>query len=152
MVKCIIILHNSNNWVPPFHTNPVVHGSNPPIFLILESHRSRGPGHWPRVEWNTPPLNPANGCCWLVYLDGGFHKWAYPQNIHSFVGCSLMNHPALGVPPFMETARWPSRIAGQQWISRISQDDFTSCREVSPLLQVRFPRVRCWFADSWVWN
>lgn len=37
---------------------------------------------------------------------GGFLKWSYPQIIHFFLDFhrfSMVNHPAVGVPPFMET-------------------------------------------------
>ena len=34
---------------------------------------------------------------------GGVLKWLYPQVIHFRFGFSLINHPAIGDPPFMET-------------------------------------------------
>ena len=38
---------------------------------------------------------------------GGFLKWGYPQIIHFnriLIRLSIINHPAIGVPPFMETS------------------------------------------------
>ena len=29
-----------------------------------------------------------------------------PPKSSMFIGCSLINHPAIGVPPFMETTIW----------------------------------------------
>ena len=34
---------------------------------------------------------------------GGFLKWGYPQIIHFNVIFHEINHPAIGVPPFVET-------------------------------------------------
>jgi len=32
---------------------------------------------------------------------GGFLKWGYPQIIHCCLGLSILNHPAIGVPPWL---------------------------------------------------
>ena len=37
------------------------------------------------------------------FSNGGFLKWGYPQIIHFCLGFSMINHPAIGVTPFMET-------------------------------------------------
>ena len=34
----------------------------------------------------------------------GFLKSWYPQNIYMLIGFSIINHPAIGVPPYMETS------------------------------------------------
>ena len=45
-----------------------------------------------------------NGFQYSKTLSGGFHKLGYPQIIHIFmifIGFSLINHPAIGVPLFI---------------------------------------------------
>ena len=37
---------------------------------------------------------------------GGFLKKGVPHLSSNFVGCSIINHPAIGVPPFKETSIW----------------------------------------------
>jgi hypothetical protein len=34
---------------------------------------------------------------------GGFLKWGYPSIINFRLGFSIVKHPAIGVPPFMES-------------------------------------------------
>ena len=38
----------------------------------------------------------------LYNVYGGFLKWGYHQIIHFRLGFSIVNHPAIGVPPFVE--------------------------------------------------
>ena len=37
-----------------------------------------------------------------IYMYGGFLKWGYPQSSSILVGWSIINHPAIGVLPFMQ--------------------------------------------------
>ena len=57
-------------------------------------------------------------------LCGGFHIWGYPQSSSIFIGFPIINHPAIGVPP---------------WLWNPHRQGSTS----------RHPRRSCWPAAAW---
>ena len=61
-----------------------------------------------------------------VSIQGGvFHKWGYPQIIIQ-TGASHRNHPAMGVPPLMETSMVKSAATASLAAASPSSWDFRS--------------------------
>jgi hypothetical protein len=50
---------------------------------------------------------------------------AYPQNIHKIIGFSTINHPKMGVPPFMETSMLPliNQYSYGKWMNMLIYHD-----------------------------
>ena len=60
---------------------------------------------------------------WLSHeygiINGGFHKWGYPWIIYFKRIFHEINHPAIGVPPCMETPIWICQSSGSQMNLRL---------------------------------
>ena len=53
---------------------------------------------YPLSEFGKPHVSPNK----MVARNGGFLKWGYPQSSSISMEISTLNHPAIGVAPFME--------------------------------------------------
>ena len=82
--------------------------------LQLCAHQRTNPyargktGDWKIYRVNHLILKHLKGTLWLdihtyMYIYGGFLKWGYPQFSSILVGFSVINQPAIGISPFMET-------------------------------------------------